>query len=126
MDAESKSSAPAISMEDLPLGTMLEVETRNRKYEMKILAGDRVLISGHPKYCPEPVVVFLCFASASSDTRQLSEGTNLSYWHPHHGMIITSPVQQIRCAAPPGRSLMDRPSAPAARMPDCLTHSSSS
>ena len=36
-------------------GSFIEVETKNRRYQIECLGGDAIRISGHPQYCPRPV-----------------------------------------------------------------------
>jgi hypothetical protein len=40
----------------LPAGSCVDVETRNRHYRIECLGGTAILVSGHPEYCPTPVV----------------------------------------------------------------------
>ena len=49
-------SAEFVNCAGLPPGSFLEVETRNRRYQIECLGGDAIRISGHPEYCPSPVV----------------------------------------------------------------------
>jgi hypothetical protein len=49
-------SAEYVNCAELPVGSLLEVETRNRHYRIECLGGGAVRISGHPDYCPAPVV----------------------------------------------------------------------
>jgi len=38
---------------------MIEVETKSRHYRIECLGGNAIRISGHPEYCPEPVLAHL-------------------------------------------------------------------
>ena len=54
----------AISTELLDLGSAdlrfsIDVETQNRHYRIECLGGNKIQISGHPDYCPEPVPAWL-------------------------------------------------------------------
>jgi len=40
-------------------GTAVDLETKSRHYRIEYLEGDRIRISGHPRYCPTPVVARL-------------------------------------------------------------------
>jgi hypothetical protein len=44
-----------VQLTDLEKGSMIEIETKSRRYAMEYLGGDRVRISGHPQWCPTPV-----------------------------------------------------------------------
>jgi hypothetical protein len=48
-------SAEYVDCAGLPAGSLLEVETKNRKYRIECLGDGAVRISGHPEYCPTPV-----------------------------------------------------------------------
>ena len=34
---------------------MVDVETKNRRYQIECLGGNAIRISGHPQYCPTPM-----------------------------------------------------------------------
>ena len=85
-----------ILVTDLPVGAVFEVTTVNRIYTVENRGEGRMLISGHPKYCPEPVLVDQ-FGSASICTLPvIGPGLCLAYRHPRHGRIRTSRVESIR------------------------------
>jgi hypothetical protein len=44
---------------ELEKGSVIDIETKSRHYSVEYLGGDRVRISGHPQWCPTPVVVRL-------------------------------------------------------------------
>ena len=48
-----------VCMDNLPVGARLEVETKNRLYLLENRGGGRILISGHPNQCPQPLLVHL-------------------------------------------------------------------
>ena len=48
-----------VFVEQLPAGTAVEAHTANHVYRIQKLAEGKALISGHEKYCPEPVLVNL-------------------------------------------------------------------
>ena len=43
----------------LPNGTVLDIETHNRHYQMVKTGDGEGLLSGHPEYCPEPQKFYL-------------------------------------------------------------------
>jgi hypothetical protein len=49
-------SRELVDCSGLPRGTVVEVETRTRKYQIECLGGAAVRVSGHPEYCPTPVL----------------------------------------------------------------------
>jgi hypothetical protein len=49
-------SAELIDCAGLPPGSLLEVETQNRHYQIECLGGSAIRISGHPEFCPTPAI----------------------------------------------------------------------
>jgi len=88
-----------VFIEKLPAGAAVEAHTANHVYRIEKLADHRAAISGHEKYCPDPVIVVL------KGTRwldsQLAEcyvapGMQLSFQSPEGAGILTSPISRIR------------------------------
>jgi len=46
-----------VCLDLLPDGAELEVETENHCYRLRVRGRGHALISGHPRLCPEPVLV---------------------------------------------------------------------
>ena len=46
-----------VHLRDVVPGTVLEVRTQNREYTIQYQGSGQALISGHPIFCPEPVLV---------------------------------------------------------------------
>ena len=44
-------------LQDLPPATVLHIQTQNHRYTAVLLEDGSALISGHPQYCPQPVLV---------------------------------------------------------------------
>ncbi len=88
-----------VSLDDLPVGTRLEVDTKNHRYEIVNRGDGRVLISGHPEYCPEPVLVKVhgsTWGGSMIKMRYIGRGMRLELRHPTHGIISTSRVREVR------------------------------
>jgi hypothetical protein len=51
----------------LDAGSTIDLETRSRHYRIEYLEGDRIRISGHPRWCPEPTLARLCGSKGGSD-----------------------------------------------------------
>ena len=83
-----------VRLQSLPPGTRLQVQTASRTYELKLLGEGDVLISGHPRHCPQPIVAHLCDACEPEELC-IMEGSPLNYFHPDRGMIRTSRVQKV-------------------------------
>ena len=45
-----------LNCSSLTPGCVLDVETRARHYHMEFVGDDKFRISGHPLYCPDPVL----------------------------------------------------------------------
>jgi len=81
---------------------MLEVETHHHRYTIVSRADGQALISGHPKFCPEPVPVRIAgstWGGSMLKLRFIGRGMHLEFRHPTHHTITTSRVVNIRTAA---------------------------
>ena len=89
-----------VFLNDLPPATVLEIETRHHCYQVVLLSENEVLISGHPKYCPEPTRVAIAgstWGGSMLKRRFVGRGMNLEFRHPEYRTpIVTSPVREIR------------------------------
>ena len=48
-----------VYLSTLDTGAIINVGTRNRRYRLEYLEGDRIRISGHPQWCPAPTLARL-------------------------------------------------------------------
>lgn len=88
-----------IHLNDLPVGAVLEVNTANHQYRLENRGDGHVLISGHPEYFPEPLLVYLqgsTWGTPLLKCRFIGRGMRMELLHPQRGAIVTSPVQKIR------------------------------
>jgi hypothetical protein len=89
-----------VYLKDLPEESTVEVETRNRWYTVVVQRDGQALISGHPEFCPEPVLVHIHgsnWGGSMLKTAYLGRGMHMEYRHPaYHGSIVTSVIQDIR------------------------------
>lgn len=46
-----------ISLKSLHVGSVIDLETKNHHYKIEYLGGEKAWISGHPAFCPRPVMV---------------------------------------------------------------------
>ncbi len=92
-----------VDLRQLPPESMLKVETRNRAYTIVMQRDCNALISGHPEYCPEPVLVRIHgsnWGGSMIKTAYLGRGMHLEFRHPmFEGLIVTSPIQDIHLLA---------------------------
>jgi len=89
-----------VFLHDLPLATVLEIQTQNHCYQVVFLGDNNALISGHPKYCPEPIRVAIAgstWGGSMLKRRFVGRGMHLEFRHPQYRTpIVTSRVQEIR------------------------------
>jgi len=87
-----------VFLRDLPAGKSLAVTTLNHTYVLKCCGSTEVLISGHERFCPEPVLVRISgstWGGSMLKTHFVGRAMHLEFVHPKFGVIRTSPVQEI-------------------------------
>jgi len=90
-----------VCLDDLSQGALLEVETQNHRYTIVIRGSGKDLISGHPKYCPDPVPVRIegsTWGGSMLKLRFIGRGMRLEFQHPVYRRIVTSRIVDIRAA----------------------------
>jgi hypothetical protein len=92
-----------VFLEDLPSATVLQIQTQHHDYIAVLLDDGSALISGHPQYCPEPVVVAIAgstWGGSMLKRRFVGRGMHLEFRHPEYRRpIVTSRIKEIReCA----------------------------
>ena len=89
-----------VFLADLAEGAELKVKTENRLYTLVTRGGGRVLISGHPEFCPEPVEVSIhgsTWGGTMIRSGFIGRGMHLEFGHPtRRGRIITSPIVEVQ------------------------------
>jgi hypothetical protein len=89
-----------VSLGDLPPSTVLEIQTQNHRYTAVFLSESQALISGHPEYCPEPVLVGISgstWGGSMLKLRYIGRGMHLEFCHPEYRTpIVTSCIQEVR------------------------------
>ena len=89
----------SVDIEELPIGAKLEVETGHTTYVLENRGQGQVLISGHPQFCPEPVLVEFQGAVGGAALLKLwhiEPGLKMAFQHPSLGTVRTSRVRAIR------------------------------
>ena len=90
-------------LRDLPDSSTLEVITQNRGYTLVLVRDGDAWISGHPEFCPEPVLVRIAGSNWGGSMLKaafLGRGMHLEYRHPkYRGPIVTSTIVDIRLKA---------------------------
>ena len=89
-----------VYLTDLPDESTLEVETQNHFYTLVNRGDGKVLISGHPEFCPEPVLVKVhgcTWGGSMIKVKFVGRGMHLEFRHPDFDRpIITSSIVEIR------------------------------
>jgi hypothetical protein len=79
---------------------MLRMHTENTCYEIIVLHGGSSYLSGHPLYCPQPVLVTIAGSTWGGSMLKLhfiGRGMHLEFRHPGYSTpIVTSIIQEIR------------------------------
>ncbi len=92
-----------VYLRDLPDSSTLEVITQNRGYTLVLVRDGDAWISGHPEFCPEPVLVRIAGSNWGGSMLKaafLGRGMHLEYRHPNYrGPIVTSTIVDIRLKA---------------------------
>jgi hypothetical protein len=88
-----------VRVEDLRPGSTLQVKTQNTCYRILILFGAMALISGHPLFCPRPVLITIhgsTWGGSMLKVRFIGRGMHLEFHHPEYSTpIVTSPIREI-------------------------------
>jgi hypothetical protein len=89
-----------VDLRHLPHKTKLEVATQNRCYVLVMEGDNEAWITGHPRYCPEPVKVEIAgsnWGGSMIKTHFLGRGMRMEFRHPKFpGAIVTSQIVDIR------------------------------
>jgi hypothetical protein len=92
-----------VFLKDLPSATVLQIETQHHCYTAVMVDEGSALLSGHPRYCPEPVLVAIAgstWGGSMLKRRYVGRGMHLEFRHPEYPTpIVTSRIREIReCA----------------------------
>ncbi len=88
-----------VHLRNVPPDTVLEVETMNHVYTIIHQGRGKALISGHPKFCPDPVMVQIQGSTwGGSMLKQsfIGRGMHLEFRHPAYLSITTSRIVEVR------------------------------
>ena len=93
-----------VSLGDLQPSTVLEIQTQHHRYTAVFLGESQALISGHPEFCPEPVLVAIAgstWGGSMLKLRYIGRGMHLEFCHPEYRTpIVTSRIQEVRESVP--------------------------
>jgi hypothetical protein len=89
-----------VFLDGLQPATVLQIQTQHHCYTAILLGGSRALISGHPTYCPQPVLVAISGSTWGGSMLKLhfvGRGMRLEFYHPEYQTpIVTSAIQEIQ------------------------------
>ena len=89
-----------VYLRDLPMDGRLEIRTANTSYTLAKRGDGRVLLSGHPEFCPSPVPVTISGCTWGGSMLKeafLGRGMHLEFQHPDYELpITTSRIVEIR------------------------------
>jgi hypothetical protein len=88
-----------VSLDELPVGAVLDVQTSNNVYRIEHRGDGEVLISGHPDICPEPILVTFygsTWGTPMLKIRFIGRDMRMEFFHPERGIIRTSRVRDIQ------------------------------
>jgi hypothetical protein len=92
-------SAEMLDCKRLEPGSLIDVETSSRHYQIECLGGSRIRISGHPRFCPTPVVAQLEGSVTSEGTIEdgiIERGMRLVVLFEDHIPVTTSKVLHVQ------------------------------
>jgi hypothetical protein len=97
-EAGQPESEVGVYVDDLPDGATLEVETRHHRYKIAKGGHTQVRISGHPRWCPEPITVEIegsIDGGLALKPGFIGRGMRLIIHHPTYHMMTTSRITDI-------------------------------
>jgi hypothetical protein len=96
-------SAELVDCKSLVRGSLIDVETKSRHYRIECLGGNAIRISGHPVYCPDPVLAQLHGSVNKEGILELGligRGTRLMFLLNEHRPVTTSRVLRVHVDQP--------------------------
>jgi hypothetical protein len=87
-----------VDLKSLLPGSLIDVETKSRHYQIECLGGNAIRISGHPEYCPEPVAAQLQGSIDKEGDLELGligRGMRLVFFLNDHRPVTTSRVVSV-------------------------------
>jgi hypothetical protein len=88
-----------VALDELPIGSVLDVQTANTRYRIENRGDGEVLISGHPDICPDPVLVSFhgsTWGTPMLKLRFIGREMSMEFHHPERGVVRTSRVRDIQ------------------------------
>jgi hypothetical protein len=92
-------SAELLDCKNLEPGSLIDVETMSRHYRIECLGGSTIRVSGHPRFCPTPVVAQLEGSVTSDGVIEdgiIERGMRLVFLFEDDVPVTTSKVLNVR------------------------------
>lgn len=93
-----------VFLDDLQSDDRLTVWTQNHVYTVEMCGQNQALISGHPRFCPEPILVRIegsTWGGSALKRRFIGRGMCLEFRHAQYPTpIVTSRIVEIRQCEP--------------------------
>ena len=96
-------SAEVVDCKSLARGSLIDVETKSRHYQIECLGGNAIRISGHPEYCPDPVPAQLHGSVDKEGTLELGligRGMRFMFLLDENHPVMTSRVLSVHVNQP--------------------------
>jgi hypothetical protein len=96
-------STEMLNCKNLAPGSLIDVETKSRRYRIECLGGTAIRVSGHPEYCPEPVPASLQGSVDQEGTLEwgfIGRGMRMIFLLDDVRPVTTSRVLQVRVEQP--------------------------
>jgi hypothetical protein len=95
-----------VDLNNLIPGSLVDVETTSRHYYIEYIGGNTMRISGHPHFCPSPVVAELQGSVDNDGMYQsglITPGKHLVFVLDHDRPVTTSKVLSVHVDEPRSR-----------------------
>lgn len=96
---ETTEPLQGVYVSSLDTGSTIDLETKSRHYRIEYLEGDRIRISGHPRWCPTPVLARLHGSRVGGEFEEgyIACGMHLVFERlDNHVPVTTSEITDIR------------------------------
>jgi hypothetical protein len=87
-----------VHLSRLSEGAELEIRTENRRYCLIYHGRGRAMLSGHPQFCPQPVMVRIhgsTWGGSMIKAEYIGRGMRLEFRHPDYKTVVTSRILEI-------------------------------
>lgn len=93
-----------VDLKNLRPGSLLDVETKSRHYLIECVDGNKVRISGHPAYCPNPAPASIhgsIDAEGVLEYGLVGQGRRMLFFLADQRPVTTSRILKVRLSRAP-------------------------